>query len=167
RRVLPSRLEHRGLPAQVVGEHVGGLLRDGLSGELARLRVLLPVHGLDGLAVEGEGRIVTDALGPGGAGGGDGAEREPDGRPVVPAGATAQRAFSSKRTGKMTHTATASFPRRAGSNNHVLMASMAARSRSGRPAERWTWIVPTFPLVSTSNRSVTTPSAPSRRAASG
>src|SRR5262249_11491332 len=165
-RVVPARLEHRGLAAQVIGEHVRGLLGDGLPAQLGGAGIVLLVHGLDGLAIEGERGVLPDALRRRGADAGDGAEREPSRGPVIAAGdpGTAQRAFSSKRTGKVTHTATASFPRRAGSKSQVRMASTAARSMSARPADCCTCTVPTFPLASTSNRRVTVPSTPSRRA---
>src|SRR4029079_7151439 len=168
-RVVPARLEHRGLAAQVVGQHVRRLLGDGLPAQLGGAGVVLLVHGLYGRAVEGERGILPDALRRRGADGGDGAEREADRGPVMAAWnpAAAQRVFSSKRTGKVTHTATASFPRRAGSKSQVRTASTAARSMSARPAELCTCTVPTFPLASTSNRRVTVPSTPSRRAASG
>ena len=86
-------------------------------------RLLDLVERLDALLVEREGGIVPDGLRMGRGRGDDGAgaerQRERDQCEVKP-----------KRTGNVTHTGTASFPRRAGSKRHVFTASTAARSRS-------------------------------------
>src|SRR5262249_8246145 len=137
----PAPQRRGGLTAQVMREHVARIARRGLAGEIGRLRVVLLVHRLDRLAVEGERPIVPRRRR---ARGLDGArrararaEREAARGPVPPAtpGPRGSSLWSSKRTGNVTHPATASFPRRAGSKRHVLTASTAARSRSTWPAE--------------------------------
>ena len=70
-------------------------------------------------------------------------------------------------TGRSTHIATGSLPRRAGSNRQRLTASAAAASRSGWPADCFTTTSPTWPSAATNTRSSVVPWMPARRALVG
>ena len=132
---------------EVVGPHVIGIVRDGLPGEVGRGRVVFLLERLLRLASQPERGIVPETLRArdstekhGGEGG-----KNPKAAARAPAGSarSSHRShLSSKRTGKVTHTATGVSPRRAGSKRHWRTASTAALSRSGWPAD---WSTTTWP----------------------